>query len=98
MSGVLLTGHGGTDKLVFRSDIPVPDPGPTDVLIRVEAAGVNNTDINTRKAWYSKGDADAADASWSGASLNFPAFKARTSAGLSFGLVPKRVIGLASAC
>lgn len=48
MTGVYLTGHGGLDKLEIRNDIPVPEPGPGDVLIRVGAAGVNNTDINTR--------------------------------------------------
>ena len=48
MKGVQLTGHGGLDKLVFRDDIPVPAPGPGDVLIKVGAAGVNNTDLYTR--------------------------------------------------
>ena len=38
MHGVWLTGHGDTDKLEIRSDIPVPRPGPRDVLIRVAAA------------------------------------------------------------
>lgn len=72
MSGVLLTGHGGPEKLEYRSDIPVPEPGEGEVLIRVGAAAVNNTDINTRTAWYSKGDAEAADAGWSGMALAFP--------------------------
>jgi len=54
MRGVWLTGHGDLDKLEIRHDIPVPEPGPHDVLVRVAAAGVNNTDINTRVAWYSK--------------------------------------------
>jgi len=42
-----------------------------DVIVRVNAAGVNNTDINTRTAWYSKGDAAAEDATWSGGALSF---------------------------
>jgi NADPH:quinone reductase-like Zn-dependent oxidoreductase len=42
------------------------------VLIAVAAAGVNNTDINTRVGWYSKGDNDADDASWTGEALGFP--------------------------
>lgn len=42
-----LTGHGGMEKLMFRSYIPVPAPWPWDVLIKVSAAGVNNTDVNT---------------------------------------------------
>ncbi len=72
MRGVLLTGHGGLERLSLRDDIPVPTPGSQDVLIRVGAAAVNNTDINTRLAWYSKGDQEAADASWSGEALSFP--------------------------
>lgn len=72
MCGVYLTGHGGTDKLEFREDIPVPKPGPNEVLIKVGAAAVNNTDLNTRLAWYSKSDGDSSDASWSGNSLHFP--------------------------
>ena len=72
MKGVQLTGHGGLDKLVFRDDIPVPTPGPRDVLIKVSAAGVNNTDLNTRVGWYSKSDGDSSDASWSGSALEFP--------------------------
>ena len=72
MRGVWLTGHGGPDKLEVRSDIPVPRPGPREVLIRVAAAGINNTDINTRTAWYSKNDGAGKDASWAGKPLQFP--------------------------
>lgn len=72
MSGVALTGHGGPDVLEWRDDLEVPTPGPSDVIVRVRAAGVNNTDINTRTAWYSKGDADSDDASWGGTPLTFP--------------------------
>lgn len=38
MFGVVLTGHGGPDKLEWRDDLPVPCPGPGEVLIRVRAA------------------------------------------------------------
>ena len=72
MRGVWLTGHGDMDKLDIRQDIPVPVPGPHDVLVRVAAAGVNNTDINTRMAWYSKIEGASEDASWSGQPINFP--------------------------
>lgn len=84
MRAVLLTGHGGYDRLDFRDDVPVPTPGPNDVLIRIGAAGVNNTDINTRIGWYSKSVAEATDAGavsgidgagddgWSGAAFQFP--------------------------
>lgn len=86
MSAVLLTGHGGLDMLSWREDVDVPQPGPDEVLINVTAAGINNTDINTRTAWYSKSvttatndggaggfdQAEDADASWSGVPLQFP--------------------------
>ena len=52
MKAVVTTGNGGYDKLVYR-DVPVPVPGPDEVLIKVLAAGVNNTEINTRLGWYS---------------------------------------------
>ncbi|MFC3076032.1 alcohol dehydrogenase family protein [Shinella pollutisoli] len=86
MTGVVLTGHGGLDRLAYRDDLPVPRPGPGEVLIRVAAAGVNNTDINTRIGWYSKQvtsgteggalggfqSAQDADATWSGTAMAFP--------------------------
>lgn len=72
MSGVVLTGHGGPEMLEWREDLAVPEPGPRDVIVRVGAAAVNNTDVNTRIAWYSKGEAEADDATWSGKPLEFP--------------------------
>ena len=72
MKGIQLIGHGGPEMLEYRDDIPVPTPAPNEVLIKVSAAGVNNTDINTRTAWYSKGDNSSSDASWSGDPLVFP--------------------------
>lgn len=81
MSGVVLTGHGGFDKLEFRTDLPVPQAKKGEVLIRVAASAINNTDINTRIGWYSKavreatsesGVPDDEDASWTGEALHFP--------------------------
>ena len=54
MKAVVLTGHGGFERLEYRTDVPVPAPAPGEVLVRVAAAGVNNTDINTRTGWYSR--------------------------------------------
>ena len=54
MRAVVLTGHGGLDKLDYREDWPTPVPRAGEVLVRVGACGLNNTDINTRTAWYSK--------------------------------------------
>lgn len=58
MTAVQLTGQGGYDKLVYRDDLPLPQAGPGEVLIRVHAAGVNNTDINMRTAWYVQADTE----------------------------------------
>lgn len=52
MKAVVTTGNGGYDKLVYR-DVPVPVPAAGEVLLKVLAAGVNNTEINTRLGWYS---------------------------------------------
>ena len=86
MTGVVLIGHGGFEMLEYRQDLTVPRAGAGEVLIRVGAAGINNTDINTRTAWYSRtvtggteeggasgfADAGDADGSWSGEALEFP--------------------------
>jgi len=52
MWAVVTEGNGGYEKLVYR-EVPVPELSPNEVLIRVLAAGVNNTEINTRLGWYS---------------------------------------------
>lgn len=86
MSGILLTGHGGFEKLEYRTDLDVPKLEANEVLIKVGGAAVNNTDINTRIGWYSKKvkvdtntggtegfyNVDHDDASWSGTPLQFP--------------------------
>ncbi|MDH3450769.1 MAG: alcohol dehydrogenase, partial [Gammaproteobacteria bacterium] len=52
MKAVVTTGNGGYDRLDYR-DVPIPRPGAGELLLRVLAAGVNNTEINTRLGWYS---------------------------------------------
>jgi NADPH:quinone reductase-like Zn-dependent oxidoreductase len=52
MKAVVTMGNGGVDQLEYR-DVPIPDPDAGEVLVRVRAAGVNNTEINTRLGWYS---------------------------------------------
>ena len=86
MTAVYLTGHGGFERLEYRDNIELPVAGVNEVLIKVGAAGINNTDINTRIGWYSKkvdsdtnsggasgfAEVDYDDASWSGVPLQFP--------------------------
>ena len=52
MKAVVTRENGGYDKLEYR-DVPIPTIGPGEVLVKVLAAGVNNTEINTRVGWYS---------------------------------------------
>ncbi len=77
MHAVLLRAHGGFEQLEFREDVPLPAPAAGEVLIRVAAAGVNNTDINTRIGWYTPATAAASgtanpQTAWTGAPLCFP--------------------------
>ncbi len=83
MAAVQLVGHGGFDKLVYSETVPVPSVGPGEVLIKVLAAGINNTDINTRIGWYSASErastsaatssgASPSDGDWTGKGLVFP--------------------------
>ncbi len=96
MAAVLLNGHGGLDKLEYVENYPTPVPARGEVLIEVGACGLNNTDINTRTAWYSKkvtegitdeggkagfGDVDETRASWGNASLTFPRIQGADVAG-----------------
>jgi len=51
MRAVVLIGHGGLEKLEYRNDYRVPVAAAGEVLIRVAACGMNNTDVNTRIGW-----------------------------------------------
>jgi NADPH:quinone reductase-like Zn-dependent oxidoreductase len=51
MMAVVTTGQGGYDKLEYR-EAPKPRLAPGEVLLQVLAAGMNNTEINTRLGWY----------------------------------------------
>ncbi|QEE43523.1 zinc-binding dehydrogenase (plasmid) [Rhizobium sp. WL3] len=80
MKAIVTTGTGGYEKLACR-EVPVPVPAHGEVLIEVLAAGVNNTDINTRLGWYSSAvrsgtvqaddGAERSDGGWN-AALRFP--------------------------
>jgi NADPH:quinone reductase-like Zn-dependent oxidoreductase len=74
MKAMVLTGHGGPDKLVYTEDFPVPRPAAGEVLIRVTACAMNNTDIWVRQAAYGTESDPGAPSSWrrDGAPLSFP--------------------------
>ena len=83
MKAMVTMGHGGLEQMVLHKDWPRPEPAAGEVLIRVAACGLNNTDVNTRSGWYSKTVTDATtggafeevgedDPTWGGAPITFP--------------------------
>ena len=59
MKAMLLTGHGGVEKLEYTTDVPTPTPGTGEVLVQVTATAKNNTDRKAREGLYptkDKGD------------------------------------------
>ncbi|WP_309084643.1 alcohol dehydrogenase family protein [Chelativorans sp.] len=83
MAAVLLTGHGGLDKLVYRTDVPVPRPAPGEVLIEVSACGMNNTDVWVREGAYGREDDPGAVSTWrrQEPTLTFPRIQGTDTAG-----------------
>lgn len=74
MKAVQLTGHGGLEKLVYREDVPVPRPQEGEVLIRVSACGMNNTDVWVREGAYGSETDPGAVSTWrrGRSTLEFP--------------------------
>jgi len=72
MSAVIMKAHGDFSQLEYVKDFPTPQLNANEVLVEVKAAGVNNTDINTRIGWYAKTEDLSQNASWDGKSLQFP--------------------------
>jgi NADPH:quinone reductase-like Zn-dependent oxidoreductase len=91
MKAIVTRGHGDYDQLQYQ-DVPIPVPGEGEVLLRVLASSVNNTDINTRVGWYGGGG-------WNSATP-FPLIQGTdccgrvisTHSSLHAGLVGKRVL------
>ncbi|GAB5355593.1 hypothetical protein AAMO2058_000218900 [Amorphochlora amoebiformis] len=68
MIAQLLVGHGGLDKYRYKTELKIPKPTPGEVLIKVEACGINNTDLWTREGAYAADDDE--QGGWQ--PLNFP--------------------------
>ena len=47
MRALTISAHGGTDKLEYRTDLPVPEPGAGAVRVRLHAAALNHLDVFT---------------------------------------------------
>ncbi len=48
MQAALILGHGGREQIAVR-DVPVPVPGPDEVLVRVRACALNHLDVLLRR-------------------------------------------------
>ena len=83
MRAMVTMGHGDLDQMKFHESWPRPEPASGEVLVKVKACGLNNTDVNTRSGWYSKTvssattggaleEASEDDPSWGGAPIRFP--------------------------
>ena len=83
MHAMVTMGHGNIDQMVWHEDWRRPEPADDEVLVRVGACGLNNTDVNTRSGWYSKTVTDATtggafdnlgedDPTWGAAPISFP--------------------------
>ncbi len=83
MHAVVLTGHGGLDKLEYRDDVPVPEPGPGEVRIEISVCGMNNTDVWVREGAYGLEDDPDAVSTWrrGRSTLTFPRIQGTDSVG-----------------
>lgn len=74
MSAMVLTGHGGIDKLEYQTNVPTPRPGTGEVLVRVTATAKNNTDRKAREGLYPTQEKDDVTSFQMGgkATLTFP--------------------------
>jgi NADPH:quinone reductase-like Zn-dependent oxidoreductase len=50
MKAVFLRNHGDLDALEY-GDLPSPEPGPGEVLVKLEAAALNHVDLFVREGW-----------------------------------------------
>jgi NADPH:quinone reductase-like Zn-dependent oxidoreductase len=50
LKAILFHKHGGLEVLEY-ADIPTPQPGPGEALVRLKAAALNAVDIWVRKGW-----------------------------------------------
>lgn len=59
MKASVLYENGGSDKLIYKTDFPVPSINPDEALIKIQATSVNRADLVIRNGYP-------------GLSLNFP--------------------------
>jgi NADPH:quinone reductase len=52
MKAIRIYQFGPTEEVLKYEDVPRPEPGPNEVLIKVEAASLNRADLGLRKGTY----------------------------------------------
>lgn len=74
MKAMVLTGHGGIEKLQYRESLPTPLPAAGEVLVQVTSTAKNNTDRKAREGLYpTKDKADVTSFQMGGSpTLTFP--------------------------
>lgn len=98
MRAVRITEHGGPEVLEL-TDVAVPLPQPGEVLVRVGAVALNNTDLWTREGAYGRPGDPKALSGWRGP-IGFPRIQGAdvagrvvaVGAGVDGALVGRRVV------
>ncbi|MFF1519990.1 zinc-binding dehydrogenase [Streptomyces sp. NPDC058305] len=98
MRAVRVTRHGGPEVLEF-TEVAVPAPQAGEVLVKVRAVALNNTDLWTREGAYGRPDDPKALSGWRGP-IDFPRIQgadvagrvAAVGTGVTGGLVGRRVV------
>lgn len=52
MKAIRIHQFGATEDVLQYEDVPTPEPGPGEVLIKIEAASLNRADLGLRKGTY----------------------------------------------
>jgi NADPH2:quinone reductase len=53
LKSIQIDSYGGPEVLI-RRDVPVPAPGPGELLVQVSCAGINFMDVHTRQGKYAR--------------------------------------------
>ncbi|MFN2410471.1 MAG: zinc-binding dehydrogenase [Halomonas sp.] len=97
MAAMVLTGHGGIEKLEYHQDVATPKPQAGQVLVQVTATAKNNTDRKAREGLYpTKDKGDVTSFAMGGeATLTFPRIQGADVAGrivaVGEGIDPSRI-------
>jgi len=52
MKAIRIHQFGQTEEVLKYEDIPTPEPGPEDILVKIEAASLNRADLSLRSGRY----------------------------------------------